>query len=175
MLKLILLSAWLWGYIIGKFIIWPRRLQGFLWYPYLYASNWYRITDMKGKCLYMYLTRLYVFENTTCLFSFVFLPSNTIPVFLFVSHAMNNLWWPTFIEIKYSFLTCFLLSIIQLISCIIHCFQFKDYIVYVFFNILILCTYIWHTWISGYAYFVIKTPTTFIEYQERKSRETMEV
>jgi hypothetical protein len=38
-----------------------------------------------------------------------------------------------------------------------------------------LCTYIWHTWITSYAYFIIKTPTTFIEYQERQTRQVQEV
>ena len=176
---LVIISAWIWGHILGKFIIWPRRLEGFKWLPILYASNWYRITHMEGKCTYLYLPHMYVYENIMVLFSFIFLPVDYL-IFstLLISHTLNNIWWPAFIEIKYTFKYCFILTVVKIIFCMfsiawtIYCYRYPIFII---FNIASLCTYIWHTWITSYAYFIIKTPTTFIEYQERQTRQVQEV
>ena len=179
MLKIMLISAWIWGHIVGKFMIWPRRLKGLLWIPILYASNWYRITEMKGKCLYIYLPHIYLYENILCLFLFIFLPLDDILILMpFTIHTVNNIWWPAFIEIKYTFYTCFILAILNIFITflsIIWTIYKHGYPIFIIFNIAILLSYSWHVWISGYAYFIVKKPTTYIEYQERQSRQTMEV
>lgn len=179
MFNLIITLSWLWGHILAKFIIWPRRLQGILWLPILNASNWYRMTEIKGKILYIYLPHLYVYENTICLFSFIFLPiDNFIMATILFSHVINNIWWPAFIEIKYSFQTCFILSIVNIISCmstILWTIYLYGYPIFIIFCIAFLLASLWHLWISSYTLFVVKKPTTFIEYQERQARQTMNV
>lgn len=173
------LISFAWGYIISKFIIWPRRLEGMIWIPILSATNWYRITDMIGKCPYYLLPFMYVYENTITLFIFTFMPKDTVLfTSITIAHIINNIWWPGFIEIKYSFFTCFLLSIVNITLYIFLCmwivFKYRYPIIFMFIVLLKLTT-CWHCWISYYTCFVVKEPITFIAYQERQARKTINV
>lgn len=157
---LLRISALLWGYIFARFVIWPHRCEGILWLPTPNASSWYRLTTLKGAIDHSYLLPVFAYQNISRAVAVFWLPTRC-GVAILITHVYSNLWWPAFLELKTSFGFCLICSIIQI-----------GPLLYVFSPFVILdgLVVLWSIWISFYAWKIVKTPTTCLEYQRRQSR-----
>ena len=179
MLKLILISGWLWGFIISRFIIWSRRCKGLLWLPFPNASNWYRMTTLKYRVQHTYLGPLFVYDNIVRIVLLLLLPDDTFLICLmFVINIIINTWWPGFIELKLTFRRC---STIIIVNTTLLCISLYWYILMygaknvILLYLILIMTNNWYLWISIYSWLIVKTPTTYIEYNRRESRQPLDV
>jgi len=179
MFRWIIFSAWIWGYILARYIIWSHRWEGIKWYPNPNASSWYALTDLKLKPRKNYLFPICLLSHLMMLAAIISIPEN-IPLLLallFV-HIITSLWWPAFIELKYSFRTCFFLAASSHICTIYILLWFITRLganMFCLFPILLILIQSWMVWISGYAWIVCKEPTLLLEYTRRQSRNLLTV
>ncbi len=164
MFRFLMIMLWAWGYIFSRFIIWPRRKEGLTWLPTLNASSWYRITDMKYKIPHKYLPAACIFTFAAAGVTFLSITHNDFEVIaMLYIHIVNSIWWPAFFELKIIWKKCLLLIGSSYICALVLCH----------IDFSILPTIIIQTWmftITAHAYFVVKTPTTSLEYETRESR-----
>jgi hypothetical protein len=157
-------SAWLWGYCLARTIIWPQRLEGLTWLPPHNPNAWYSLTDIKGRINQKYLGTLCIATNISTLIVYMSIPKNA-PLVLATTlhHALVNLWWPAFFELKYSWTLCSVFIAVA-VACTIPI---------VVSNVLyaaVLPVPLWALWITLYATIQVKKPTTVLEYHRRESR-----
>jgi len=159
-----MIMLWVWGYIFSRFIIWPRRIEGLIWLPSLNAGSWYRITVMKYKIPHEYLPAVCILSTAATLFTFLSITHNDLEVIaISYIHTANSLWWPAFFELKLTWRTCLLIIGSAYTTALVLCS----------IDFTILPTIVMQTWmfiITTRAYFVVKTPTTSLEYETRESR-----
>ena len=179
MFRVLTTTAWLWGYVLARYIIWSHRWEGIMWYPNPNASSWYALTNLKYKPKSKQLPIIFFIFNITMSVILIICPES-LPIFfsLLIIHILSALWWPAFIELKYSWRNCFIMA------CCAH-----GATVYLFywsitrFHSLLFCLLplvliiiqSWMVWISGYAYLVIKEPTLLLQYTRRESRNLIHV
>jgi len=169
-----MISAWIWGFIFSRFLIWSRRMEGIRWMPVPDASSWYCLTDLKFKIHRKRLTYVCVLNALASLMTLLFIPQDELVIVLVMaSHVASTLWWPAFFELKWSWLSCFLLSLWLFVStfiCIEILFRTSPESISIFFLPMLIGIYGWMLCISSYAYFVAKVPVTSLEYNRRTSR-----
>lgn len=166
---LVLISAWIWGYVLSRFSIWPHRCEGMIWLPYPNASSWYRLTNLRGAIQYTYLTPVFVYQNLVRGLLLLLIPRDDILISAIIGiHVYSNIWWPAFMELKLEFKYCVAICFFNLCAIIFVGWQVpvKFFILVILDGLVIL----WAFWISLYAHFIVKTPTTHVEYQRRQSR-----
>ena len=175
MFTLIILLSWLWCHVVARFIIWPSRLEGTKWLPTPNASSWYRITDLPYKLNYKYLPYAFAWTYVFNLGVFISLPYKIDMILLTnLSHICTCIWWPAYMELKMSFLTCGMISILAILTNILNIIISND------ISVILLCivcifTQMWFSWMSFYMYFFKSTLVTTIEYKRRTTREVLEV
>ena len=164
MFRILAISAWLWAYAMSRTCIWPNRLEGLLWVPSKSPDSWYNLTDLKGRIHQQYIVYVFLCTNVTTLIAFSFIHKHELffPI-LIAYHLLLNLWWPSFFELKYSWCTSSILSVLVLCCAIGLCFDQPVFII-------LIPIPMWTTWISLYAYTQVVTPTTTMPYQRRESR-----
>lgn len=175
MLWVLKLSAWIWCYVFARFLIWSRRLEGITWLPFPNASSWYRLTELSGKIHHKQLAFFCVASSLSSLGLLMFASHDDfLLVGLLLSHTLTTLWWPGFMELKFSWRTCFIIACVTFtISCVMVSYDIDRYGLNEG-SVLFVPTYIglqaWVLWITAYAYHVVKTPRTVLEYHRRESR-----
>ena len=171
-------SAWAWGFVFSRFLIWSRRLEGITWMPSPDANSWYCLTDLKFKIHRKRLTYACVLNAITSLLALLFVPrDDLIIILLMVMHVSSTIWWPAFIELKLSWALCFILSCVSFVASFVAIERTTARTpesVAVFFLPILVGIHGWMLCISSHAYFVVKKPTISLEYHRRESR-TLEV
>lgn len=179
MFRVLAATAWLWGYVLARYIIWSHEWRGILWYPNPNASSWYALTDLKFKPKPKHLPYIFFLSNILMLIFLLTCPES-IPVFsaILIVHIVSALWWPAFIELKFTWKNCFILAAFAHGATIflIYWFFKKFYInFYIIFPVFLMTVQTWMVFISGYAYKIVKQPTLLLQYQRRESRNLLEV
>lgn len=179
MFRVLTITAWVWGYVLARYIIWSHRWEGIIWYPNPNASSWYALTDLKAKPKPKHLYKIFFLSNFIMLGAIVALPES-IPMFIsiLIIHIISALWWPAFIELKYSWKTCFFMAAvahgatIYLTYWTLTRFGISFFLL---FPIILILIQTWMVWISGYAWQVVQQPTLLLQYTRRESRNLIEV
>ena len=102
------------------------------------------------------------------------------PMFLSILfiHIISALWWPAFIELKYTWKNCFLMAAAAHGATIYLTYWTLTRLgisLFLVFPIILIIIQSWMVWISGYAWQVVKEPTLLLQYQRRESRNLIEV
>ena len=179
MFRFLAFTGWIWGFALARYIIWSHRWEGITWLPKPNASSWYSLTDLKGKPKSKYLVYLCVVQLVTTLITLLLVPEYP-PLFvaLLIVHICSALWWPAFIELKFSWKTCFALASLAHVSTIYLVVWVGSRLgvsLFLPLGIVLVAIQSWMVWISGYAWIVVREPTLMLAYQRRESRRLIDV
>lgn len=174
MFRLILFSAWVWGYALARFIIWSHRWEGIRWIPNPNASSWYALTDLEHKPKPKHLKYIFYLANFLTLASVCTVPEDPrIYTSLIIIHIISAIWWPAFIELKYTWRTCLGLASVAHGTTVYMSYWFISRLginLFLLFPFLLSFVQSWMVYISAYAYIVVKEPTLQLRYMHRQSR-----
>ena len=174
MFRLILFSAWVWGYTLARFIIWSHRWEGIRWIPNPNASSWYALTDLKYKPKPKHLKYIFYLANGLTLASVCTVPEDIrVYLSLIIIHIISAIWWPAFIELKFSWKSCVGLAVTAHGATVYMTYWFISRLginLFLLFPISLSFIQAWMVYISAYALIVVKEPTLQLRYMHRQSR-----